>query len=74
MGHITLENLDAVFAREPRAHDKQLKCEAINVAAKLLAKAILLNAPDCADRSSALRLVREARMTASAAIALDGLV
>ena len=45
---------------------------AINEAAKALARAIRDACPVCADPSAAIRLVREARMTANAAIALDG--
>jgi hypothetical protein len=44
----------------------------IRAAAKELARAILQNAPPCADRSAAIRKVREAVMTANAAIALRG--
>jgi hypothetical protein len=45
---------------------------AINEAAKALARAIRDHCPLSADASVAIRLVREARMTANAAIALDG--
>lgn len=39
--------------------------------AETLLHAILKNAPDCADRSTAIRCAREARMWANAAIALE---
>ncbi len=46
--------------------------EAVNYAAKNFFLAIMAHCPDSADRSAAFRMVREARMTANAAIALDG--
>lgn len=49
------------------------KYTAINQAAKNFAEVLLANCPGCADRSAAIRLIRDARMTANAAIALDGL-
>lgn len=49
------------------------KYAAINQAAKNFAEVILQNCPHSADRSDAIRKIREARMTANAAIALDGL-
>ena len=49
------------------------KYAAINQAAKNFAEVILANCPRGADRSAAIRLVRDARMTANAAIALNGL-
>jgi hypothetical protein len=40
----------------------------------VLAEAILENTPQCADQQAALRHVREAVMTANAAVALEGLI
>lgn len=48
------------------------KFQAINKAAIDLAKVIRDNTPPSADQSAAIRLVREARMTANAAIACKG--
>lgn len=45
---------------------------AINEACVDLVKVIRDNCPMCPDQSAAIRLVREARMTANAAIALEG--
>lgn len=68
---ITLENLDsAVFWHKPSG-DKPEKYEKIAHASKAFMQVILENAPDCADRSAALRCVREARMWANSSIALD---
>ena len=49
------------------------KYAAINQAAKNFAEVVLQNCPSCADRSAAIRLIRDARMTANAAVALNGL-
>jgi len=49
------------------------KFTAINQAAKNFAEIVLANCPHGADRSAAIRLIRDARMTANAAIALNGL-
>jgi len=56
----------------PRPRDLA-KYSAINQAAKNFAEVLLQNCPPCADRSASIRMIREARMTANAAIALDGL-
>jgi hypothetical protein len=49
------------------------KFAAINQAAKNFAEIVLQNCPSSADRSATIRLIREARMTANAAVALNGL-
>ena len=49
------------------------KYAAINQAAKNFAEVVLANCPSGADRSDAIRLIRDARMTANASIALNGL-
>lgn len=46
--------------------------ENVNKAAKLFFRTVQQNCPDSADRSAAFRMIREARMTANAAIALEG--
>lgn len=52
--------------------DRQLPAfDEINNAAKNLAMVIVQNTPRCADQSAAIRMVREARMTANAAVALN---
>jgi Xaa-Pro aminopeptidase len=48
------------------------KYEAIRAAGKALAEAIRVNCPDSADRSAALRKVREACFTANSSIACGG--
>lgn len=67
---LTLDNLDDVFSY----HNDERRIphyNAIREAAKEFARAIIKNTPECADRSAALRQVREAVMTANAAIALS---
>jgi hypothetical protein len=49
------------------------KYAAINQAAKNFAEVILANCPSGADRTGAINCIRMARMTANAAIALNGL-
>ncbi len=57
------------------ASDEQLKqYAAINEASKNFMRVIFDNTPKCADQSAAIRLLREVRMTANAAIALQGLI
>lgn len=48
------------------------KFAAINQACIELVKVIRDNCPMCPDQSAAIRLVREARMTANASIACEG--
>lgn len=50
-----------------------LKYAAINQAAKNFAEVVLANCPNSTDRSAAIRLIRDAGMTANAAIALNGI-
>lgn len=65
------EKLEFIFSY----HDDARKIPnyvAVRTAAKHLAEVILQNAPPSADRSTAIRSVREAVLWANAAIALDG--
>ncbi len=68
---VTLENVaDVVHYHAPS--EKQVKQhEDLSFAAERLIECILKTVPDCADRSTAIRCVREAKMWASAAVALD---
>lgn len=66
---VTLENLQEIFTY----HDEEWKIDhyqAIRQFAKALAITILQHSPECADRSAALRKLREVVMTANAAVAL----
>lgn len=67
------EMLEQAFTFHP-AGDNERIYAAVRAAGKTLALTILNAAPKCADRTAAIRKVREAVMTANAAIALDGLI
>ncbi len=61
-----------VFTHHTPTPEKLHHYEAIHQAAKSFAKVILENTPPGADQAAALRLLREATMTANAAVHLDG--
>jgi hypothetical protein len=67
------EILAELFRYHPPTIENLPKFAAINQAAKNFAEILLQNCPPCADRSAAIRLIRDARMTANAAVALNGL-
>lgn len=68
---VTLENVkDVVRYHRPTA-DQSRRHEALSLATEHFITALLENCPDCADRSAAIRDARNAKMTASAAIALE---
>lgn len=46
----------------------------VRTAAEMMVRSIVQNCPECEDRTAAIRKVREAMMTANAAIALRGRV
>jgi len=68
---ITMDNVGDVFSYHAPKPGQPERYESIRAAAKVLATTILTCCPDSADRSAALRQVREAVMTANAAIALE---
>lgn len=71
---VKFEDLDTIFtyhAPDPQALDAYL---AIRASAQKLASTILNHTPVCGDQQAAIRKVREAVMTANAAIALNGKV
>ena len=69
---ISQEHLDNWFVYHTPTPDQIPKYGAIREAGKRLAECILENTPSSADQSDAIRKVREAVMTANAAIACDG--
>ncbi|KKM85937.1 hypothetical protein LCGC14_1284020 [marine sediment metagenome] len=71
---VTLENLDWVFTYHAPIEDQRERYNTIARAAKNLARVILESCPSCADRTAAIRKVREAKMTANASIATHGAV
>jgi hypothetical protein len=64
--------LDHIFKYHAPTPDQLPKYEAIRAAAKAFAQVIVDNTPPCADQSAAVRHVRDAAMTANAAVALRG--
>lgn len=68
---ITKENVDNVFSYHAPKEGQPARYSAVRESARQLANVILDNVPDCADRSAALRQLREAVMTANAGIALE---
>jgi hypothetical protein len=65
-------DLDHVFAYHAPTSETLTKYNELRDAAKDFAAAIQRLTPSCADQSAAIRHVREALMTANAAIALEG--
>lgn len=66
-------DLNHIFSYHAPTGQEQLdKYQKLRDAAKAFAQAIEDNSPACADQTAAIRHVREAVMTANAAIALDG--
>jgi hypothetical protein len=71
---MTSEEIIAEFFKYHAPNETTIpKYAAINQAAKNFAEVILANCPPGADRSAAIRLIRDARMTANASVALNGL-
>lgn len=68
------DNVDDVFMYHAPTDDQIVQYHEVREAGKTLANAILGNTPVCADQQAAIRHVREAVMTANAAIALGGKV
>lgn len=68
---IELKNLGSVVYHHKPTPTKIEKFDRIAKACEELMKVILENAPDCADRTTALRAARESRMWANSAVALD---
>ena len=67
------EKLDQIFKYHPPNPSTGPKFETLREAARHFAKVILMNVPPGADRSAAIRKVREAVMTANAGVSLNGL-
>lgn len=61
-----------VFTHHNPTPEKLIHYDAIHIAAKRFAAVILAHTPPSSDQTAALRLLRDATMTANAAVALDG--
>lgn len=69
-----INHLEEVFKYHAPDDDQKESYEAIRESAKQFALVIGDNCPPCADRTAAVRLLRECVMTANASIALGGLI
>lgn len=67
------EIVDEIFKYHSPTPDQIPHYENIREGARHFARVILLNVPPGPDRTAAVRLLREAVMTANAAVALNGL-
>ena len=65
-------DINNIFTYHSPSPEQLPKYEAIRAKAKELGHVIIENTPASADQTAAIRLLREAVMTANAAIALDG--
>jgi predicted ABC-type ATPase len=74
MGQVNHANVDDVFTYHAPDEKQIASLQAVREDAKRLARTILEHTPICADQSAAIRLLREAVMTANAAIALKGAI
>lgn len=68
MTEAEIQNVFSYHAPKPGQPERY---EAIRAAAAMLARSIVTNCPPSADRTAAIRKVREAVMTANASIALE---
>lgn len=74
MGSVTQKNLADVIQYHAPTEAMVSAIGVVRMSATDMIRAILENVPDCADRTAAIRKVREAMMTANAAIVLEGLI
>lgn len=73
MSQLTIDQrIEEWFVYHAPSADQLPRYQIIRDTAKELAHVIAQNTPACADQSAALRLLREAVMTANAAIACGG--
>ena len=63
---------DYVFSHHHATPEKLAHYEAIHRGARDFAQTLIDHVPECADRITALRLLREASMMACAGVSLDG--
>lgn len=67
-----MDNVDDVFSYHAPSGDDLANYQTLRESAKEFAKTILECTISCADQQAAIRKVREAVMTANAAVALKG--
>lgn len=68
------DKLTEIFTYHSPKGDQPKQYAAIREKALEMAQVIVSNTPQSADQTAAIRLLREAVMTANAAVALEGLV
>lgn len=68
---MTAQEIDNTFSYHAPTKEQIPKYETLREAAKKFATTIVANCPESADRTVAIRKVREAVMTANASIALS---
>ena len=66
-----VKELDNIFTYHAPKGGQTERYEVIREAGKELARVIITTTPECADQSAAIRKIREAVMTANAAIAIN---
>jgi hypothetical protein len=71
MAYITQTDLDNWFTYHAPKGDQQAKYEMLRQKAKELAELAVLCCPDCADRTAAIRKLRETLMALNLAIACN---
>lgn len=69
-----MDALARIFTYHKPSPEQLPKLEKLRAAALEFARVIEANVPNCADRSAAIRKIREAVMTANAALVLEGIV
>jgi hypothetical protein len=65
-------DIDRLFDHHPKNEEQIQRYDYLRNAAKQFARAISEACPECADKNSAIRKIREALMTANAAITING--
>lgn len=68
---MTYQTLEHIFAYHAPNEEQVIKYEEIRRAALEFAKVVVTNTPSSPDQTAAIRKIREAVMTANAAIALE---
>ena len=70
----TPAQLDEIFTYHAPTEAQRAKYEALRSSAHAFARVLIANTPAGSDQAAALRKIREAVMTANAAVALEGLL
>lgn len=71
-GVFNKEDIKDMFTYHPTKEGQNAAYAAINEAGLHLVEVIIRECPNCADRTTAIRAVRQARMWANSAIACEG--